>query len=52
MSSQLPDVAEILGPVLARVDPEQRPLLMAIAERMAAERYRGWAEDARDPAQR
>jgi hypothetical protein len=40
---ELPDVAEILAPVLARVPREQQPLLVAIAERMAAERYRGWA---------
>src|SRR6185369_5308583 len=41
----IPDVGELLAPVLARVSREQRPLLLAIAERLAAERYRGWAED-------
>lgn len=43
--AQLPNVAELLGRVLQRVPPEQQPLLIAIAERMAAERYRGWAND-------
>lgn len=39
----LPNVGEALAPVLARVPREQQPLLIALAERMAAERYRGWA---------
>ena len=47
---ELPNVAEILGPVLGRVSQEQRPLLMAIAEQMAAERYRQWATATPDPA--
>src|SRR5207249_1206364 len=42
--STLPDVAEVLRPILERVPREQQPLLIALAERMAAERYRGWAE--------
>ncbi|HYC55391.1 MAG TPA: hypothetical protein VEL28_10715 [Candidatus Binatia bacterium] len=41
--TDVPDVARILLPVLARVDERDRPLLLAIAERMAAERYRSWA---------
>jgi hypothetical protein len=40
----LPNLAEILGPVLRRVSSEQRPLLIAAAERLAASRYRRWAE--------
>lgn len=43
MTARLPDVAAILGPLLARVPVEERPLLLAIAERLAAERYRRWA---------
>ena len=39
-----PNVAEILARVLQRVPEPQRPLLVAIAERFAAERYRGWAQ--------
>lgn len=45
MTSELPNVAEILGRVLQRVPPAEQPLLIAIAERRAAERYRGWAHD-------
>jgi hypothetical protein len=48
----LPDVAEILGPLLARVEPGRQPLMLAIAERMAAERYRAWAAEVTDPAAR
>ena len=44
-ASELPNLAEILGGVLERVPREQQPLLVAIAERMAAERYRGWATE-------
>jgi len=43
--SELPNVAEVLGRVLQRVPPRDRPLLIALAERMAADRYRGWAAD-------
>ena len=48
--ADLPNVGEILGRLLARVPAPQHPLFVAIAERMAADRYRGWAEQA--PAQR
>ncbi len=44
-ASELTNLAEILGGVLERVPREQQPLLVAIAERMAAERYRGWATE-------
>lgn len=43
MTATVPDVAAILGPILASVPAEERPLLLAIAERLAAERYRRWA---------
>jgi hypothetical protein len=42
--AELPNVAAVLGAVLQRVPVRQRPLLIALAERMAAERYRSWAE--------
>lgn len=45
---ELPNVAAILGPVLARVSPADQPLLLAMAERMAAERYRRWADEVDD----
>jgi hypothetical protein len=40
---QLPNLAEFLSQVVQRVPPEQQPLLIALAERLAAERYRRWA---------
>ena len=48
----LPNVAEALAPLLARVPREQQPVLIALAERLAAERYRSWASEVSDPAQR
>src|SRR5262245_37853202 len=45
-NADLPDVAATLGRLLQRVPAAQRPLFVAIAERMAAERYRGWAQQA------
>ncbi len=45
-AADLPNVAQLLGPLLQRVPGEQQPLLLAIAERMAARRYRDWAQDA------
>jgi len=41
-----PNVAAVLAQVLKDVPLEQQPLLIAIAERMAAERYRDWAREA------
>jgi rubrerythrin len=49
---QLPSVGEVLGPILARVPVEKRPLVIAAAERMAAERYRGWAREVVDAEQK
>ncbi|MDJ0789815.1 MAG: hypothetical protein QNK05_23710 [Myxococcota bacterium] len=45
----LPDIAEILGGVFAKVSEAERPLLLAAAERLAGERYRRWAEQHDDP---
>lgn len=44
-TTELPSIAEIFAGVLARVPPAEHALLIAIAERLAAERYRGWAKD-------
>ena len=52
MAAERPDLAAILAPILERVDVAQRPLLIALAERMAAVRYRGWASQVTDAAQR
>jgi hypothetical protein len=50
--SALPNLGEIFAGVLQRIPTEQRPLLVAAAERIAAKRYRGWAEDSADPARK
>jgi len=52
MSRELPNIAEIVGPILQRLPAAERPLLIAVAERLAAERYRGWAAAASDAAWR
>jgi hypothetical protein len=44
----LPDIGAILAPLLGGVAPGERPLLLAIAERMAAERNRRWADEVGD----
>jgi hypothetical protein len=47
---ELPDIAAVVGALLARVPREEQPLLIALAERLAAERYRSWAREAADAA--
>ncbi len=42
--SALPNLGGVFASVLQRVPEDQQPLLIALAERFAAERYRGWAE--------
>ena len=42
--TELPNVGELLGRLLERLPTSEHPLFVAVAERMAAERYRGWAE--------
>ena len=46
----LPNIAEILAGVLRNIDPKLQPLLLAKLERLAAQRYRTWANDHPDPA--
>jgi hypothetical protein len=41
----LPDIGALLASILARVPREQQPLLIALAERRAAQRYRAWADE-------
>ena len=43
-ASELPNVGEIIGRALQRVSQRERPLLIASAERLAALRYRAWAD--------
>ncbi|MBW2281378.1 MAG: hypothetical protein JRG82_11605 [Deltaproteobacteria bacterium] len=52
MPDALPGVGEIVGPIVAKVEPEHQPLLIALAERIAARRYRAWAEQAARPEDR
>ncbi|HKA28363.1 MAG TPA: hypothetical protein VKH82_03235 [Candidatus Binatia bacterium] len=47
-TEDLPDVAAVVGPMLQRVPREHRPLLIAVAERLAAVRYRAWASEVGD----
>ncbi len=47
---ELPDIAKILGQALQRIEPGQRPILLAALERLAARRYRIWANEQLDPA--
>ncbi len=49
---ELPDIGALFAPLLARIAEDQRPLLIALAERMAAQRYRDWAGAASDAGQR
>jgi NAD(P)-dependent dehydrogenase (short-subunit alcohol dehydrogenase family) len=51
-TADLPTVAEVIAPILLRVPAERQPLLIAIAERRAAARYRGWAADMADETRR
>ena len=46
----LPDVAVVVARVLQRAPRGQRPLLIALAERLAAARYRVWAAEVGDHA--
>lgn len=39
-----PDIVLTLAPVLEATDPSDHPLLIAMLERWAAERYREWAD--------
>ena len=48
----LPNIEEALRGFLDLVPLDRRPLLIALAERMAAERYRGWADQVTDTAER
>jgi hypothetical protein len=48
-AEDLPDIAAVVAPVLQRVPRAHRPLLIAVAERLAAVRYRAWANEMRDP---
>jgi hypothetical protein len=42
-------MADLLGPVLSELERDERPAAIALAERVAAERYRLWAREISDP---
>lgn len=50
--TELPNIAAVLAGILQRIPREQQPLLIAYAERLAAERYRGWATRVGEAGQR
>ena len=52
MSTEIPDIGAVLGPLLGRVPDEDRMFVLALAERVAARRYRHWAAEVNDPAAR
>ena len=53
MSTQnLPDLLEILTPLFEQCDPQEQRILLAILERLAAKRYRAWAETLTNPQQK
>ena len=49
-ATELPDIPAILGEIMQTLEPDDRPLMLALLERRAAERYRGWAEEVDDDA--
>jgi hypothetical protein len=49
---ELPDVGTVIAPVLLATPIEQQPLLIAMAERLAADRYRRWADEVTNARQR
>ena len=48
-ANDLPSIAGVLAPVVARFPHRQQKLLIAWAERQAARRYQSWAEQVSDP---
>jgi hypothetical protein len=50
LTTSLPNIAAVIGPVLQRIPADVRPLVIAAAERSAAKRYRDWANQVADPA--
>lgn len=45
-------IVEIVGPAIAKYPPEEQRILAALAERIAASRYRAWAQSIGDDDQR
>lgn len=51
MAAQIPNFGALLTPVLSRVPDAARPRFLALLERTAADRYRGWAAELPDEAE-
>lgn len=49
---QRPDLLQVLGPIIGAEPRDEQKFLAALAERVAAGRYRGWADQVRDVAAR
>ena len=43
--NSIPNIPELLGQMLRKIQPELQPFLLARLERLAARRYRSWASD-------
>ena len=48
MSQQPRSIVEAFEPLLPEVTPEETPMLLAILERLAADKYRDWADQTED----
>ena len=49
-TSDIPDIAAVLGEVMQTIEPGDRPLLLAMLERLASQRYRDWVAEHPDEA--
>jgi hypothetical protein len=50
--TQPASIVEAFEPLLPQLAEEEIPLILAVLERIAGEKYRGWAEEAGDPVER
>jgi hypothetical protein len=50
--SDKPSILGMLGPIIAPYPPDEQRIFAALGERVAAGRYRAWAESVDDDAQR
>jgi hypothetical protein len=50
--SQPASIVEAFAPLLPQVVADEIPMLIAMIERLAAQRYRAWAASAREPIER
>ena len=48
MATESPNFGLLLAPVLGKVEAQSRPRFLALLERAAADRYRGWEDEIAD----